>query len=206
VAPGRRAVTPVPYCGPVAEVLLFHHAQGLTGGVVAFADQLRATGHVVHAPDLYEGATFATVDEGVAHARQTGFDTILARGRAAADALGADLVYAGFSLGVMSAQELTQTRPGARGGLFFHGCLPPGEFDAPWPLGVRAQVHAMADDPWMEEDWESARALVATVPGAELFIYPGAGHLFAEVGGADYDEAAATLLTARTLEFLARLG
>ena len=103
----------------MAEVLLFHHAQGLTSGVVAFADDLRAAGHTVHTPDLYAGRTFQTLEEGVAHARELGFDNVTAAGVQAADGLPADLVYGGFSLGVAPAQQLAQTRPGARGALLF---------------------------------------------------------------------------------------
>ncbi|MDE3065372.1 MAG: dienelactone hydrolase family protein, partial [Acidobacteriota bacterium] len=158
--------------------------------------------HVVHAPDLYDGATFPDVESGVAHAKSVGFDTILERGRLAADGLPTDLVYAGFSLGVMPAQLLTQTRPGARGALFFHGCLPTEEFGAPWPAGVPAQIHAMADDPWMEEDWEVARQFAAATPGVEVFTYPGSGHLFADASVADYDARAAALLEERVLSFL----
>src|SRR5919206_4743744 len=112
----------------MAEVLLFHHAQGLTDGVRALADDLRAAGHTVHTPDLYEGRTFASTDEGVAHAKETGFGTIAMRGRLALDALPDVSVYTGISLGVMCAQEGLQTRPGARGGLFLSGCFPPDEF------------------------------------------------------------------------------
>ena len=122
----------------MAEVLLFHHAQGLTDGVRAFADDLRAAGHVVHVPDLFDGRTFATVDEGVAHAKEVGFDVLLERGRTAADGLPEALVYAGFSLGVMPAQLLAQTRAGATGALFFSAALPPSEF------GGREQ-HRQAD-------------------------------------------------------------
>ncbi len=187
----------------MAEVVLFHHAQGLTDGVAAFADELRAAGHTVHTPDLYEGRTFASIDEGVAHARETGFGTIQERGRAAGEALAAHVVYGGFSLGVMSAQALAQTRPGARGALLMSGALPPSEFGSGWPAGVPVQMHAMAEDPWMEEDLDAAREIAATVPGAELFLYPGSGHLFADNSLSDYDEAAAALLMQRVLAFLA---
>ncbi|MDQ3778881.1 MAG: dienelactone hydrolase, partial [Actinomycetota bacterium] len=108
----------------MAEVVLFHHAQGLTSGCLAFADELRAAGHVVHAPDLYEGHTFAELAEGVGYARQVGFDTIVERGRAAAETLPAELVYAGLSLGVMPAQMLAQTRPGAKGAVLLHAAFP----------------------------------------------------------------------------------
>jgi dienelactone hydrolase len=130
----------------VAEVVLFHHAQGLTAGVRSFADAIRAAGHVVHVPDLYEGATFDTLDDGMAHARQVGFDTLAERGRVAGESLPAEIVYAGFSLGAMTAQELAQTRPGARGALLFAAAAPTSEFGGPWPAGVPLQIHTMEAD------------------------------------------------------------
>ncbi len=286
----------------MAEVLVFHHAQGLTPGVHDFAGRLRAAGHVVHAPDLYEGRVFADLESGVAHARQVGFDVITRRARAAAAELPADLVYAGFSLGVVPAQELAQTRPGARGALLFHACVPPAEFGGPWPQGVPVQIHGMDRDeffagegdldagvaharqvgfgaigerartaaaalpaglvyagfslgvvpaqelaqtrpgargallfhacvppaefggPWpqgvpvqihgmdgddffaAEGDLDAARALVAATPEAELFVYPGEAHLFADSSLPAYDAQAAGLLTDRVLGFLGRVS
>ena len=185
----------------MAEVLLFHHAQGQTPGFLAFADDLRAAGHTVHAPDLYEGKTFPSIDEGVGYAKEVGFDTILERGRLAAEGLPNELVYAGFSLGVMPAQLLAQTRPGAKGALLFSAAIPASEFGGPWPEGVPLQIHMMEADPWAEEDLPAARELEETV-GAELFLYPGDQHLFADNSLPDYDEAAATLLKQRVLGFL----
>jgi dienelactone hydrolase len=186
----------------VAEILLFHHAQGQTEGFLAFVDELRAAGHVVHAPDLYDGKTFTDLDDGVGYAKQVGFGTIMERGVAAAEGLPAELVYAGFSLGVMPAQMLTQTRPGAQGALFMSACMPPTEFDAPWPDGVPAQIHMMEDAEWSDEDIVAARELVAEVDGAELFLYPGDTHLFADSSLADFNPEAAALLEKRTLAFL----
>jgi dienelactone hydrolase len=190
----------------MTDVLLFHHAQGLTSGVHGFADVLRAAGHEVTVPDLFEGATFGTVAEGVAFAQQTGFGVLIERGRRAADKLPAGLVYAGFSLGVLPAQMLAQTRPGAKGALLFHSCIPVTEFGAAWPDGVPVQIHGMEDDPFFagEGDLDTARELVRTVPGAELFLYPGDQHLFADSSLPSYDEAAAALLTERVLAFLGR--
>jgi dienelactone hydrolase len=185
----------------MAEVLLFHHAQGQTPGFLAFADDLRAAGHTVHAPDLYEGKTFPSIDEGVGYAKQVGFETILERGRLAAEGLPNELVYAGFSLGVMPAQLLAQTRPGAKGALLFSAAIPASEFGGPWPEGVPLQIHMMEADPWAEEDLPAARELEETA-GAELFLYPGDGHLFADNSLPDYDESAATLLEQRALSFL----
>jgi dienelactone hydrolase len=186
----------------VAEVLLFHHALGLTPGCLAFADELRAAGHVVHTPDLYDGETFTDLDDGVAHAKQLGFDTILERGRLAAEGLPSELVYGGFSLGVMPAQMLAQTRSGAEGALLLHACLPPSEFGGPWPPGVRAQIHMMEADEWGEEDLVAARELAETVDDAELFVYPGDRHVFTDNSTPDYDEGAATLVKQRVLALL----
>lgn len=188
----------------MAEIVLYHHAQGLTSGVVAFAAELRRAGHTVHTPDLYEGHTYATLDEGLAYAKSTGFNTILDRGLAAADGLGDALVYAGFSLGVMPAQQLAQTRAGARGALLFYSCLPVSEFGEAWPAGVPVQVHGMEQDPFFadEGDIDAARELVASTEGAELFVYPGKEHLFADSSLPAYDDDAAALLTSRVLTFL----
>jgi dienelactone hydrolase len=186
----------------MAEILLFHHAQGQTEGFLAFADELRAAGHVVHAPDLYEGNTFPTLDEGVGYAKQVGFDTILERGRLAAESLPSELVYAGFSLGVMPAQMLAQTRPGAKGALLFSAAFPASEFGGSWPPGVPLQIHLMEEDEWALEDLPAARELVGTTDGAELFLYPGDRHLFADTSLPDYDEGAAKLLEQRVRGFL----
>lgn len=192
----------------MTDVLLYHHAQGLTPGVLAFADDLRAAGHVVHTPDLYDGKNFDNLEDGVGYARQTGFETILERGRLAADGLPHDMVYAGFSLGVMPAQMLAQTRPGAKGALFFHACLPPAEFGGPWPQEVPLQIHGMdADESFVAEgDLDAAREIVDTAERAELFLYPGDRHLFADNSLPDYDESAATLLKQRVLRFLAAIS
>jgi dienelactone hydrolase len=202
--PGRAA--DVRYRVPMTTVLLFHHAQGQTTGFLAFADELRKAGHTVHAPDLYDGKTFGDLDEGVANAKQVGFGEILRRGTAAAEDLPDDIVYAGISLGVMPAQSLAQTRPGARGALFFSAAMPASEFGSSWPEGVPLQIHMMDRDPWAEEDRPAAEALIEEVKDAELFLYPGSGHLFADASLDDYDEQAAGLLKERTLAFLNRVG
>lgn len=191
----------------MAEVVLFHHALGLTPGVVAFADDLRRNGHVVHTPDLYEGHTFGTVEEGVRHAQGIGIGTVVERGVRAVETLPAGLVYAGFSLGALPAQRLAQTRAGARGALLFHSCVPVSEFGLSWPDGVPVQIHAMEDDPWFvgDGDIDAARALVEEARDGTLFLYPGDRHLFAEASLPDHDPDAATLLVRRVVGFLAAL-
>ena len=188
----------------MTEVVLFHHAQGLTPGVRDFAERLTAAGHTVHVPDLYDGRVFDDLEGGLDYARDVGFGTILERGRAAAEALPQGVVYAGFSLGVMPAQMLAQTRESAKGALLLHACLPVAEFGGSWPNGVRVQVHGMDADPFFadEGDLDAARELVATTPDAELFLYPGDQHLFADSSLPSYDKDAAEVLTERVLGFL----
>lgn len=191
----------------MAEVLLFHHALGPTEGLHAFADELRRAGHTVHTPDLFEGRTFGSIEEGVAHAGEIGWDEVMARGDRAAESLTNELVYGGFSLGVVPAQKLAQTRAGARGALFFSSCVPVAEFGG-WPADVPAQIHGMDADPiFMDEgDVDAARELVESADHAELFLYPGDQHYFADSSLPSYDAAATKLLTERVLDFLARSG
>lgn len=189
----------------MTEVLLFHHALGLTPGMVAFADDLRGAGHTVHTPDLFDGRTFGTIPEGVAHAGEIGFGTVMERGATAAEALPAGLVYLGFSLGVVPAQYLAQTRAGALGAVLCYSCLPVSEFGERWPTGVPVQVHGADADPLFvdEGDLDAARALVAETTDAELFLYPGDQHYFADPTLPSYDADAAALLRERVLAFLA---
>ena len=189
----------------MADVLLFHHAQGQTPGFLAFADELLRAGHGVNTPDLYEGRTFNSIEDGLTHVETVGFEALVERGVAAAEGLPAEIVYAGFSLGVVPAQMLAQNRPGARGALLLHSCLPTSAFGERWPAGVPVQVHAMEKDPFFieEGDIDAARALVAEAEQGELFLYPGEQHLFADSSLPSFDADAAAVLTARVLDFLA---
>ena len=190
----------------MTEVLLYHHVQGLTDGVRSFADELRQSGHTVHTPDLFDGRTFDTIDEGIAFAREAGFEALVERGVAAAEEIRPESVYAGFSFGVMPAQQLAQTRPGALGALLMSGCLPVSEFGEAWPDGVPVQVHGKEADEFFAEDLDAARALVDSTEAAELFLYSGKEHLFADSSLAAYDPEAAALLRERALAFLDRVG
>ena len=189
----------------MAEVVLFHHAQGQTSGFHAFADRLREAGHIVHTPDLFDGRTFETLEAGMAHVGTLGFGTVLDRGVAAVEGLPAALFYAGFSLGVLPAQKLAQTRPGARGAVLMYSCVPISEFGESWPDGVPVQVHGMDDDPIFagEGDIDAALELVSQAKDAELFLYPGDQHYFADSSLPSYDPEATELMTERVLEFLA---
>ena len=190
----------------MAEIILFHHVQGLTPGVIAFADKLRNAGHTVHTPDLFDGRTFDDIEKGMGFVKEIGFGEVMKRGERAVEGLPTNLVYAGFSLGVVPAQKLAQTREGATGALFFYSCMPTSEFGTSWPKGVPVQVHAMDADPFFVDggDIDAARELVVEAEDAELFLYPGNQHLFADSSLNSYDEEASNLLSKRVLNFLAK--
>jgi dienelactone hydrolase len=194
----------------MAEVVLYHHIQGLTEGVRSFADELRRAGHTVHTPDLFDGRTFATMDEAFAVVQEAG-DAFDAKADGAAHALPEGLVYAGISWGVGAAQRLAQTRAGARGALLYEACFPiTGEYAfGPWPNDLPVQIHGKGDDEFFahEGDIDAARDLVAKIgpEKAELFVYPGDEHLFVDSSLPSYDGDAAALVTQRSLHFLSAL-
>lgn len=195
----------------MAELLLFHHVLGQTAGFLGFAQELRTAGHIVHTPDLFDGRTFDSIEAGAAYVEESGFGAFVERGVAVATQLPNELVYAGFSLGVLPAQKLAQTRAGAIGALLLEACVPTSEFGDGWPSGVSVQVHGMDGDPFFagEGDIDAARALVEQAggaPTAELFVYPGDRHLFADSSLPSYDEQAAALVMKRVFGFLGRLG
>ena len=196
----------------MADVVLFHHVQGLTDGVRAFAEQLRAGGHAVHTPDLFGGERPATVDDGVALTRSIGEEVLSeCADRAVAD-LPEGLVYGGFSFGAGTAQRLAQSRPGARGALLYEACMPiTGEWAfGPWPDGVPVQIHGMDQDRFfaLEGDLDAARELVESVGSelAALFVYPGDRHLFTDSSLPSYDAEATALVAQRSLQFLDRVS
>ncbi len=188
----------------MAEVLLLHHVLGRTKGIEAIADQMRDAGHTVHVPDLFDGRIFTSLEEGLVFVKEIGFEEVKMRGIRAADELSNDVVYAGFSLGVSAAQQLAQTRKGARGALFFHACFPTSAFESQWPADLPVQVHAMSSDPFFVEDGDiyAARELVASANHAELFLYEGKEHLFTDSSLPSYDNDATQLVIKRVLDFL----
>jgi dienelactone hydrolase len=196
----------------MAEVVLFHHVQGLTDGVLAFAEELRVGGHTVHTPDLFDGERPASIDDGIALVQSIGDEVLGERADRTVAGLPEGLVYAGFSFGGATAQRFAQTRPGARGALLYESCLPiTGEWAiGPWPEGVPVQIHGMDKDPFfaLEGDLDAARELVETVGPelGELFVYPGDQHLFTDSSLPSYDADATALVVQRSREFLDRVS
>jgi dienelactone hydrolase len=196
----------------VAEVVLLHHVQGLTDGVRALADDLRAVGHTVHTPDLFDGVLPESIDDGMKLAGSIGDEALSERADAAVAHLPAGLVFAGISFGAGEAQRLAQTRPGARAALLYEACMPiTGEWAfGPWPDGVSVQIHGMEQDPFFGQggDIDAARELVASVglSLAELFVYPGDRHLFTDSSLPAYDADATALVLERSRELLDRVS
>jgi dienelactone hydrolase len=196
----------------MADVVLFHHVQGLTDGVLAFAERLRGGGHSVHTPDLFDGERPDSLDDGFAYVGAVGNEALRERAAKAVAELPGELVFAGVSWGVATAQVLAQTRRGACGALLYEAFLPvTGEWAVgPWPEGVPVQVHGMEKDPFfgLEGDLDAARGLVEIVGPevAQLYVYPGDRHLFTDSSLPSYDAEATTLVLQRSLEFLDRLG
>ncbi len=190
----------------MAEIVLFHHAMGPTDGIAALAETLRSASHRVHTPDLFGGERFGSIDDGVAHVESIGFPTLLERCHAAVADLPAHLVFAGVSMGVIGAQYLAQTRPGAAGAVLMESCLPATEFGDGWPTRVPVQIHGMSGDPFFvgEGDIANAREIVASVPDgtATLFEYPGDRHLFVDASLPTHDPDATRVVMERVLAFL----
>lgn len=188
----------------MTDFVLFHHVRGLTDGVRAFADRLRERGHRVETPDCFDGRTFATIDEGIAYARSTGFDLIEQRALAAAADLARPVVYGGMSLGSGPAQQLLLSDSGALGGVLLHGFTPLEAQGPPWRDDVPVQLHAMDADPWVVDDGEleAARAVQREHPNLEVCTYPGSGHLFTDETDVDYDAAAAQSVLERVAAML----
>ena len=197
----------------MAEVVLFHSVLGLRPGVIAAADRLRAAGHAVHAPDLYDGEVFDDLDDGMHKEDALGYQEIARRAREAVAGLPEGLVLAGFSLGAVHAEVLAASRPGALGAVLMHGAVPVEALKEyfgvdRWPAGVPVQVHYAADDPWVEAE-EEVVPLGEAVRGAgaafEAHAYPGSGHLFADPDLPEYDRTSSEAMWERVLAFLDRI-
>jgi dienelactone hydrolase len=190
----------------VARIVLFHHAQGLRDDVLGWAESLRSAGHEVETPDLFEGRTFDRLQDGIAHRDELGIPALMQRAGRVLESMPSDVVYAGFSMGASTAHYFALTRPGARGLLLMHGTAPAASLgDAGWPSGLTGQLHKKDEDPEMSADGVEAFQASAG-DAAEVFTYPGTGHLFADPDGPDYDEEAARLMLERELEYLSRLS
>ena len=196
----------------MADLVLFHHILGYTSGVAQMADELRAAGHTVYAPDLFDGQLPATIEEGQQLVQQAGdqhFQQLMAQYLAD---LPEQLAYVGTSWGAALAQHSAQTRAGALGAVLleaFIGLDAPWGF-GPWPHGVPVQIHGMDNDPFFagDGDLQAAREFVGTASGqehAQLFTYAGSSHLFTDSSLPSHDPAACSKVMERVIKFLSVL-
>ncbi|MEU9193451.1 dienelactone hydrolase family protein [Streptomyces hundungensis] len=188
-------------------IMLFHSVHGMRPAVREAAERLRAAGHEVHVPDLYEGRTAETAEEGARLKDEIGKEELLKRAvLAAAPYSERGLVYAGFSLGGSIAQTLALGDEKARGLLLFHGTSDMAENTAVDELPV--QLHVADPDPFESADWLNSWYLQMRRAGAdvEIYRYPGAGHLYTDPELPDYDEASAELTWRTALGFLDSLA
>lgn len=186
-------------------IVLFHSAYGLRPAVHAAADRLRAAGFEVHVPDLYDGRTAQTVEDGMAVRDEIGNDELLRRAvRAVAPYSGQGLVYAGFSFGGSVAQTLALGDEKARGLLLLHGTSDIADGAA---TGIPVQLHVADPDPFESEDWLNSWYLGMRKAGADVEVhrYRGAGHLYTDPELPDYDAQAAERTWAVALDFLREL-
>ena len=200
------------------EIILFHSVLGVRRGVTDAAERLRAAGHAVHVPNLYEdGVVFDDYDKGIAYVESIGsYAKLLKRTRAAVRDLPNDVVYAGFSNGGASAEYLAATRPGAKAALLFSAALPlemlleiDGDPSQPWPSDVPVQVHYTVDDPFRDEQWtldKFRQTVEASGSSFAFYEYPGDGHLFTDASlPQEYDAEAAEQFWTRVLAFLSEV-
>ena len=190
----------------MSTIILFHHVLGLTPSVVAFADALRAAGHECVTPDLFEGRPFDDIPSGFEYFQDLGDDAFLRRADAAGAAVQGEVVVAGFSLGVVAAQHLLQTRPGVVQALLMHSFVDSSYVKGSWPDGVPVHVFGMDEDPFLvgDGDLAAAQGHQRTHPEIEIHLYPGRGHLFAEAQSEDYNESASGMLVRDVVSALDR--
>jgi len=187
----------------MAEILLFHHAYGLTDGLRALAARLIAEGHTVHCPDCYAGVTFRNIDDGVKHLQRIGHDAVeeVAR-RSAREFRNADVVM-GFGLGAMQAQLLAQDLRRIRGCLLMGGAFTPSALGGMWRSNTSLEIHLSDPDEWVQP--AELEGLLYHAPHANVYRYTNKGHLFIDECSRDYDADAADLFEERLETWLADL-
>jgi dienelactone hydrolase len=185
----------------MASIILFHSALGLTTGTKKFADTLARDGHTVLTPDLFDGETFETLEEGVKKRDALGIPELIQRAVKSVERAPAASIYIGFSMGAAAAQFLAATRVGAQGVVLMHAVLPLAAIGmSRWP-DVPIQIHSSSEDQWV--DWAVLEA-VAEATSAQVFRYPGRAHLFVDESSSDYVPEHAKVLIARVRDFVKR--
>ncbi|WP_430867177.1 dienelactone hydrolase family protein [Demequina aurantiaca] len=187
----------------MAEILLFHHALGLTDGLQSFAERLRANHHTVHCPDAYSGRVFTDLDEGVSYAQGIGHDAMEEVANRAHRQNRDARVVMGFSLGAAMAQQLAQHKRHINACLLMGGALPPEALGGDWRHPCHLQVHVADPDEWVNPN--EVESLMFHARQGDLFRYADQGHMFVDPSSRDYDADAADLFEDRVTEWLDRV-
>jgi len=191
------------------EIVLFHSTFGLRPAVEDFAAALRADGHTVHTPDLFDGEVFSRMEDGIKKRDTLGMQGLMKKAAQAAATTPTATVFAGFSLGAAAAFATGVRRPTTNALILMHGALDPSEIGlTTWPGRIRVQVHYAQGDPWVEEESVLALQKAVRASGAafESHQYDCTGHLFGDKDLPDFDAASAASMTERVLRFLWALG
>jgi dienelactone hydrolase len=183
-------------------VILFHSVCGLRPVELAAAEMIRAAGHNVSTPDLYDGVTADTIEQGFELKDDIGWDRICERAKTALVELPASTVLGGFSMSAGVVASVWPGRPKTRGVLLLHA---PAEIPGAmhWD-GLRVQLHVAEHDRFAPADeWTTWQAEAERVGiAAEVFVYPGAGHFYTDQSLADHQASAARQTWDRVLRFL----
>ncbi|GAA2775460.1 dienelactone hydrolase family protein [Saccharopolyspora taberi] len=185
----------------MAHVALFHSVLGLRSAERLAAERLSKAGHEVVTPDLFDGQTAATLDEGFRLLDRTGWDVVVRRARQAVEDMPEGTAFVGVSMGSGVVANLLSERPAAGPVVLLHAAV---ELPARVPAGLRMQLHAAEPDEFAPPERVAGLRRAARESGValEIFRYPGAGHFYIDPELPDHDPAAAELTWRRVLDFL----
>lgn len=186
----------------MATIVLFHHAGGRTPGVLAIVRRLEEAGHTVVVPDYFDGITFTTMGEALAHLDAVSMPELFQRAEQAVAHMEQPFVVAGISLGAALAQHLAHTDARVQGLVSLEGFIDPQFLAGGLPQSLPITIHGSADDPFFAEDLPAAQAVAASHPVADLHLYEGCGHLFTDDSWDTNDASQTDLVLERVQAFL----
>lgn len=190
----------------MAQLLLLHHALGVTSALRRLADRFEDAGHDVVVPDLFESRVFASVEEGMEHVESVGIETLAGLGEDAASDMQPGFVVCGISLGAIAAMRAGVSNDAVAAVVVASACIPEEYIGGPWPRTLPLRVVASREDAMFrdEGDLEAATEYTHSAQQAKLKLMPGREHLFVEAD--DPESTAATeWLVETVMRFLDRV-
>lgn len=184
----------------MADVMIFHGITGLIPRAAGIEQPLLEAGHRVVCPDLFEGNSFETPEEGFEYLEKVRFRTLLGRAEEAIADMPPETVLIGISMGTGVASHLARERPECAAAVLLHAVPGRAKGEPAWPASVPVQVHTSEDDPYFSR--ENADALIAEAADCRLVLYPGSGHTFADPEAEDYAPEQAPALVRNVTEFI----